>query len=179
MLLDINEDFKLVYDLSIEIERDPSFMHLVQQVTLDPNKPHVGLKGNLGLYGSELWWENIKNKVMKTNIIRGVIKRCYKAGQDSQDSVNSFELILPDGRTWNESIYTNNRKDINLFKIGHEVIIFYAHDEIKPSNGINEQIRYADTVIEMAISKNVVMGYADKSRFVRFLMSLRLLKTKR
>ena len=36
MLLDINEDFKLVYDLSIEIERDPSFMHLVQQVTLDP-----------------------------------------------------------------------------------------------------------------------------------------------
>ena len=46
MLLDINEDFKLVYDLSIEIERDPSFMHLVQQVTLDPNKPHVGLKGN-------------------------------------------------------------------------------------------------------------------------------------
>ncbi|HFC8830258.1 TPA: hypothetical protein ACFU2R_001552, partial [Neisseria subflava] len=58
------------------------------------------------------------------------------------------------------------------------VIIFYAHDEIKPSNSINEQIRYADTVIEMAISKNVVMGYADKSRFVRFLMSLRLWKTR-
>ena len=124
MLLDINEDFKLVYDLSIEIERDPSFMHLVQQVTLDPNKPHVGLKGNLGLYGSELWWENIKNKVMKTNIIRGVIKRCYKAGQDSQDSVNSFELILPDGRTWNESIYTNNKKILTFLKLVMKLLYF-------------------------------------------------------
>lgn len=156
MLLSIDKGFKLVYQLSHEIEQDPTYMELIQKVTLDPNKPNIGLKGSLGLYGSDIWWDNIKNGKMKSSIIKGVIIRCYKAGQDGVGTINSFELILSNGKLWDESIYVNNKSDISLFKVGHEVIIFYAHDERKPLDDERREKVYSNTVIEMAVSKEII-----------------------
>ncbi|MDZ7551574.1 hypothetical protein RGC63_07800 [Helicobacter pylori] len=150
MFLKLDSHFKIVFELSQKLKDDPSYMELIQSVTLDQSKPYIGLKGNNGLFGSDIWWDNIKKNVIRTNIIKGKIVRLYNAGQDSLESYNSFDLLLSDGSIWSESIYINNRLDNDLFKIGSLVCIFYAHDERKQS--ISGDISYSDTVIEMAVS---------------------------
>lgn len=147
---------KIVYELKTRLKKEPSYMALVQKVSLDKSKPNVGLKGNLGLFGSEQWWENIKNGVMKTSIVSGIIVRCYEAGQDRTGEKNSFELSLDNGEKWDESIYLNNPDDIGLFKINHMVVIYYAHDERKARVPNSTEASYSDTVIEMAVSYNPI-----------------------
>lgn len=149
MFLELDNNFKIVFELSQQIKDDPSYMELIQSVTLDSSKPYIGLKGNNGLFGSDIWWNSIKNNVIRTSVIKGRIVRLYSAGQDSYEP-NSFDLLLSDGTIWSESIYVNIDSDNDLFKIGSIVCIFYAHDEIKQT--IDGDITYSDTVIEMAVS---------------------------
>lgn len=150
MFLKLDKTFKVVFELSKRIENEPSYMELIQSVTLDQSKPHIGLRGNNGLFGSDAWWENIKRNVIKNHIIEGKIIRLYKSGQDSLKANNSFDLLLSDGSVWSESIYVNNYMDSSLFKVGSTVFIFYVHDERKPQ--FDGSITYSNTVIEMAVS---------------------------
>lgn len=44
---------RLVYQLAEELRRDPEQVFLVQSLTLDKNRPLLGLKGSFGLFGSK------------------------------------------------------------------------------------------------------------------------------
>lgn len=61
MLLKMDKDMKLVFDLRKENEYNKDHVKAVQELTLNKNKM-MGLKGTFGLYNSDEWWENIKKK---------------------------------------------------------------------------------------------------------------------
>lgn len=44
---------RLTYQLAEELRRDPEQVFLVQSLTLDKNRPLLGLKGSFGLFGSK------------------------------------------------------------------------------------------------------------------------------
>ncbi|SUT96549.1 Uncharacterised protein [Actinobacillus lignieresii] len=152
MFLNLDKKMVLVYDLKDRLRKEPSYMELIQKVTLDDNKPNIGLKGRYGLFGSIEWWQNIENAVIKTSLVQGEIVRLYKAGQDDMDEYNSFDLLLDSGELWSESIYLTDIKNKSLFKLKSKVSIFYVHDERKGSIDTNE-VTYSNTVIEMAVSQ--------------------------
>lgn len=62
---------KIVYHLSVELKTNLERISLTQALTLDTSRPSMGLKGNLGLFGSGEWWNNIKNGTMPLLRISG------------------------------------------------------------------------------------------------------------
>ena len=46
---------KTVYDLATELYADPEQVEAAQALTLNVSKPHMGLKGTHGLFGSADW----------------------------------------------------------------------------------------------------------------------------
>ena len=102
------------------------------------------MQGKYGLYDSDEWWSNIESGILPNKIITGNIIRVYKAGQDSSDEFNSFELILDSGEKWSSGIYVNDNSDLELFKIGKKVSIFYILEKLKTGDVI-------DLVVEMII----------------------------
>jgi hypothetical protein len=161
---------KLVYELAKELKEDPEHVRLAQELTLNPNRPHMGLKGKYGLFGSADWWQNISiafgedrgflgwwNRItrgqIKVGILSGTIESTYFAGQDSRwgDQVNSFDLKLADGSIIGESIYPKLKSDRKLFVPGAVVLIAYAFDELKAKLP-NGDPSYSKTVLEMAVS---------------------------
>lgn len=155
MLLKLNDEsssMKLVYQLSEELKHDPGQVAKAQALTQDDSKP-FGLKGTHGLYGSEVWWNNIKKNVLPLRQISGVIERLYVSGQEQSSQANTFDLLLSDGSLHTESILVNSRADYQLFKVGSRVEILYVFDELKmqpaPGGGVN----YLDILLEMAVSQ--------------------------
>lgn len=152
MLLKLNGsgELRLVYELLEELKHDHEQVAMAQALTKDDSKS-FGLKGTHGLFGSEEWWENIKNGVMPTRHISGVIDRLFVSGQEQDSEENAFDLLLDDGSIHTESIFVNNKSDIDLFKKGSRVEVLYALDELKSDSpgGAN----YSEIVLEMAVSK--------------------------
>lgn len=146
---------KQVYDLAKALEKDPEQVRLTQALTLDVSRPLLGLRGNLGLFGSSEWWANIKSGRMKTRSCSGAIERTYFAGQDSRwgDQINSFRLRLDDGTVVDESIYVLVRADTKLFVAGARASMTYALDELKQQPGENGGTNYLEIMLEMAVSK--------------------------
>jgi len=65
---------KLVYSLAEELRADPERLRRAQEGASDPAKCW-GYKMTYGLFGSDEWWENIKNGVIPTWQLSGVIVR--------------------------------------------------------------------------------------------------------
>ena len=103
--LPILSNLKLVYELKKDLENKPEYVQEVQSVSLDSSKPHIGLKGNKGLYGSQQWWENINSGDIPIKFSYGVITRVYEAGQDHMGIVNSFDYETETGFILTEGIY--------------------------------------------------------------------------
>lgn len=157
MYLDLDSPdgpLKRVYDLSEELRKNVALVSAAQALTLNPNEPHFGLKGKHGLYGSEEWWENIRNGTLKIRKISGIIEQTVYAGQDARwgDSVNSFYLKLDDASVVRESIYANQKQDRKLFVPGARVSIAYLLDELKSQPGPDGGVNYLEIVLEMAVS---------------------------
>jgi len=144
---------KLVYTLSEELKERPERIALTQALTLNKSKPQMGLKGTYGLFGSQEWWNNIKQKKMPLLFLSGIIKRTYAAGQDPSTIDNSFSMLLDDGSVHDESIYSYTKEeDKRLFCIGSRVEIVYALDEMKQQPAIDGRVHYSYIVLEMAVS---------------------------
>ncbi|MDP9932633.1 hypothetical protein [Variovorax paradoxus] len=143
---------KRVYLLSEELKADPGRIALAQALTLNAAKPRMGLKGTLGLFGSPEWWANIEQRRMPLRFVQGIIRSTYFAGQDEPGDHNSFELLLEDGATYDESIYANDKASRALFRVGHRVEIVYALDESKRQPAQDGGVNYSDIVLEMAVS---------------------------
>ena len=174
MFLDINTSdcqMKLVYELATELERDPEHVKLVQGLTLDANRPLLGLKGTHGLFGSPQWWANVRESFeerrgwfkrlmtssIKTEVKSGLIVDTYFAGQDARwgDQVNTFDLKLEDGTILSEGIYPKLKSDRKLFVRGAKVSIAYVLDELKRRDA-NGRPQYSNIVLEMAVSTKPV-----------------------
>ena len=142
---------KRVYQLSEELTQDPEQVVDAQALTLDQSRPHIGLKGSFGLFGSAEWWANINAGVMPLKRLSGVIKRVYVAGQDRSDVPNAFDLLSGNGQVQMEGIYVNSPEDVALYQVGRKVDVVYALDELKaplPDGGKN----YSEIVLEVSIS---------------------------
>lgn len=141
---------KRIYQLSEELAQDPEQVADAQALTLDQSRPYLGLKGSLGLFGSEEWWANIKAGVIPLKHLSGVIKRVYVAGQDRSDAPNAFDLLSSDGQVRMEGIYVNSPEDVALYQVGRKVDVVYALDELKtplPDSGKN----YSEIVLEVSV----------------------------
>ncbi len=155
MLLKLNNTkvpMKLVYLLSEDLKEDPEYAVLVRALTLNKSKPYVGLNGTYGLFDSQEWWNNIEQGKMPLQILSGIIKRAYVAGQDPSPVNNTIDLLLDDGSIHMVGIYVNQKQDVNLFKVGHMVSIAYALDELKPEAIRNFGQKYNTIALEMVVS---------------------------
>jgi len=154
---------KLVYDLRSDLDKNPERVKQAQAMTLNSEKPLLGLKGSHGLFASAEWWNNIETGKIPKKTITGKIEEMFFAGQDSRwgDQVNSFTLRLPDGSHVSESIYTNQKADRRLFRVGAVVCFTYVFDELKKQPSRDGAVNYAQIVLEVAISSTTSKGAAS------------------
>lgn len=155
MFLKLDEDcfsWHLVYQLSEELKNDPEQVAMAQELTQDESRP-FGLKGTYGLFGSNKWWDNIRRGVLPVRHVSGVIERLFVSGQDKSTNANTFNLLLENGGTRMESIFVDNEKYRQLFKVGSRVKILYALDELKIQPATGGGVNYSEIVVEMAVSK--------------------------
>ncbi len=155
MLLNLHEvgdPMKLVYQLSVELERNSEQVRLTQELTLDKSRPTMGLKGSHGLFGSQEWWKNIEERKIPLMDVSGIVQKVYVTGQDESATNNTVDLLLTDGSIRAESIYTNNEEDAKLFRVGSKVNVVYALDELKRQPASDGGINYLEIPLEMAVS---------------------------
>lgn len=147
-----------IFSLKEELNNDPERVKQTQEVTLDKNKPFFGLKGNLGLFGSDLWWENIDNGKFPTKEYFGIITRVYAAGfecETENKENDSIDILLSDGTIQSVGLYINNKKNINLIQKNKIIYIKYILDELKHQP--NQQHKnYLNIAIEVYISTELV-----------------------
>ncbi|NHZ44270.1 hypothetical protein [Massilia aquatica] len=153
---------KLVFQLSTELSGDPERVARIQALTKDCSRPSMGHKGTYGLYNSEEWWDNIKKGSMPSQYVSGVIQVLGHAGQESRDT-NSFVLLLDDGSTRFDSIYCNNRRDIEFFRVGCRVDVFSVFDPPKITRPVVPGLERSKILIEMAVSTMPVASIIDGS----------------
>lgn len=105
---------KAVYQL----RKDHKYIQLVQEATL--GREDAGLKITHGLFGSEEWWDNIKNGALPTDTIKGVISDVYMSGHTDYPE---FEVLSSDGHktTWARDV--NNGLEDGIYEIGKKVEI--------------------------------------------------------
>lgn len=140
-----------IYRLSEELAGDPEQVADAQALTLDQTRPHMGLKGNCGLFGSSEWWESVQSGRMPQRRISGVIKRVFVAGQDRSEIPNAFDMTTHDGTVRMEGIYVNSPQDVLRYQVGRTVEVLYALDELKMALPNGEK-NYLEIVIEVSIS---------------------------
>ncbi|MFM9925842.1 hypothetical protein VLK31_22830 [Variovorax sp. H27-G14] len=144
---------RIVYTLRDELKAKPEYVAQVQAMTLNLEKPFLGLRGTHGLFGSDAWWESIRVGRIKMKVIAGEITEMFFAGQDSRwaAQVNSFRLKQTDGSTVEESIYAGRKSDRRLFVVGATVSTAYVMDELKRPDR-DGATSYSKSVLEMAVS---------------------------
>lgn len=139
--------------MRVELANDPERVRLTHALTLDPNRPQMGLKGSAGLFGSHQWWENTLNGRIRVKTVPGVITETLWSGQEPHpgDKANAFVMRCEEGRDLGKSIYINNKRDAALFKPGAGVAFAQALDELKrPSRSETHSV----IMLEMAVSKD-------------------------
>ena len=155
MLLQLDKakvPMRWVYQLSEELKNDTEQIALTQALTLNTSKPMLGLKGKHGLFGSPEWWASIEQRKMPLLFVSGIIRRAYVAGQDGGNENNGIELLLEDGSVRDVGIYVNNKADIPLFRVGCQVELVYALDEMKEQPAQDGSVNYVKVALEMAVS---------------------------
>ncbi|MCJ8206801.1 hypothetical protein [Pseudomonas sp. RGM2987] len=159
--LSLNKDgqcLRLVYCLKRDLEVNQDRLVLTQNLTLDENKPLMGLKGTYGLFGSSAWWDNLHQRRMPLVFVSGIVLRVYVAGQDKIEANNMLDLKLGDGTVINVGIYVNDKRDVELFKIGRRASVVYALDELKQQPAADGGVNYSRIALEMAVSPSTAQA---------------------
>lgn len=151
LIPDWKEPMKAVFSLRDELLKNPRRLEKTQALTLDNSKPHMGLRGTYGLFGSIEWWNSIQSGKMPLLCLSGVAERVYVSGQDQVD-VNTVDIRLADGTLRSVGIYTNDKSDISLFHVGRKVAIVYALDELKQQPAPDGSVNVSKVALEMAVS---------------------------
>lgn len=122
---------EVVYTLRSELDGDPEQVRLAQALTLDCNRPQMGLAGNQGLFGSEEWWKNVAAGRIPTLTKRGVIERVYTAGMEKGLQPNTIVFRTDAGDLLSEGLYANSEDDRQAYQVGRAVEYRLALDELK------------------------------------------------
>lgn len=145
---------RLVFELAKELRKNPKRIEITQALTLNSSKPTMGLKGALGLFGSEDWWNSIAARKMPLLFLSGIIKRAYVAGPDDGE-IDTIDMLLDDGAVRSVGIYVNDNDDLRLFCPGHRAEIVYALDELK-QRALDGSVNHSKVALEMAVSTRPV-----------------------
>ncbi|MDR5777798.1 MULTISPECIES: hypothetical protein [unclassified Caballeronia] len=149
---DFDVPMKRVFCLEDALRENPRRVQITQALTLNAEKPLMGLRGTLGLFGSPEWWSSIREGRMPLLYQIGVIQRAYVAGQDPSAFNNTIDLKLGDGSVHMTGIYLNNKADVKWFCPGHRVGIVYALDELKQQPAADGGVNFTKVALEMAVS---------------------------
>ena len=149
---EIGSSMKLVYQLIEDLKNNVQRVVKTQSLTLNDDKPLMGLKGTHGLFASDEWWESIRQGKIPVQKIEGIVQRAYIAGQDKSAFNDMVDLLLDDGSICSIGIYTNNKADTELFKPGAKAVIAYALDELKSQPAPDGGVNYSRVALEMAVS---------------------------
>lgn len=152
MFLDLDNKVKLVFSLQKRLQREPIYIEKAQALTLNTNKPFIGLKGTHGLYGSDEWWCNLYNGVIPTVCYSGQIIDVYEAGQDKIGRLNTVKIILPNDSFYEVAIYVNNENDRSLYKSGSKLYLVKAFNELKYQPRDSNNKNYSEITLELAVS---------------------------
>ena len=147
----LSTKFKLVYQLKTELSKNPEYVQQVQRLTSNADMPRSGLKGTNGLYGSDEWWRNIESGVILTGTAVGTVLDIGAAGfPEEKRPKTEMHVRLVDGTDEGWTMRADDPQDISLYKVGGEVMIFYALDELKrPIGRFGNHLRI---ILEMAVS---------------------------
>jgi hypothetical protein len=114
---------KIVYSLREDLDH----IAAVQAAVRSP-KP-FGFKATNALFGSDIWWQNIDTGIIPLVRLTGTIARLFRAGM--QNESECFEMIMPDGQTFQYDCKVAHRKDRKLYQVGRKVEFCYVQQELK------------------------------------------------
>lgn len=119
---------KLVYDLAIALAQNPKRVADTQALTLNAEKPYMGLAGKYGLYGSDEWWKNLCNETIPRIIYEGPIIRLHSIGMHNETP--AFTITVQDGQTFTYDLMAHIKSDLELYRIGR-IVRVTLFNEIK------------------------------------------------
>ena len=125
---------KTIYDLAVSLARDPEQVADAQALTQDKNRPHMGLKGAYGLFGSAEWWSNLKSGKMPTTIYEGEIESLQFEGMHNEG--RSFTLRLTDGGSYTYSCVANEKSDMRTYAVGRKVRVTTYSERMKSGSDL-------------------------------------------
>jgi hypothetical protein len=114
---------KTVYHL----REDREHIAKTQAATLSA-KP-FGLKPADGLFASDEWWHNLDVGVIPVIRYAGSITRLFRSGMHNESEC--FEIVSPDGQTFQYDCVALNRRDRKLYKVGAHVELAFVRQELK------------------------------------------------
>ncbi len=120
---------KTIYDLAITLARDPEQVDDAQALTQDESRPHMGLKGAYGLFGSAEWWNNLKTGKMPTTVYEGEIESLQFEGMHNEG--RSFTLRLANGGRYTYSCVANKAADGEAYAVGRRARITAYSEPMK------------------------------------------------
>lgn len=141
-----------VYELAKELATNPARVSTTQALTLNAEKPLMGLLGDSGLFGSKEWWLSINEGRIEVRVYKGIIQRLYIAGQDAdEDEGNDFEYLCEDGNVRRASCVANDDTDLRLYRIGATVELAYALDKLKKQPARDGKLNFAEVLLEVSV----------------------------
>lgn len=151
---------KRVFSLERRLKEHPEDIEATQALTLNMNRPNLGLCGDCGLYGSDQWWSSVLNGAIPQRCCNGIILERYAGGMDSHGVENSISVRLAPAKMWYGGMYANDPLDADLFRVGHRIVFVLALDKVKSQPARDGGVNYAEIMLEMAVSMEPVDGYA-------------------
>ncbi len=128
-----------VYSLREELDRDPEQVRAVQAMSLNKDKPFLGLNPRQSLYGSDEWWADIESGKIQSARYSGIIVRLYHAGMDGdRTKPNSFEMKTDDNGRYDHGMIANDPSHKSLYTVGRRIEVRTIFLETK-RNGMSEQ----------------------------------------
>ncbi len=144
---------KRVYELATELAANPVRVAKAQALTLNPDKPLMGLLGDRGLFGSKEWWQSIDEGRIEVRVYKGTIKRLYVAGQDAEeDQGKDFEYLCEDGSVRRASCVAHDDADLALYREGATVALAYALDKLKKQPAKDGGTNFTEVLLEIVIA---------------------------
>jgi hypothetical protein len=142
---------KLVYSLRERLSNDLKYVAAVQARTLDDRQLPGGLKGIYGLFGSDQWWDSIRDGIAPVTCVRGVITKVYFEGMHNEG--RGFEVKMPDGSFYTYSCVSDHKNDLRYYVVGKEVEVRYVTEPLKNPVPLTDGgfQTHTDTVLEISI----------------------------
>ena len=120
---------KTIYDLAKALEKYPDRIAAAQKLTLDDSRPLLGLAGKYGLYGSEVWWANLRRGVLPMKMYEGRIESIQFSGMNNESK--SFTVRMEDGTNYNYTCVANRASDLKLYEVGRYVRVVTFMETMK------------------------------------------------